>query len=157
MRIFSWIINNLFSIKQSEILKYNSNSKSHKSSWEKLKKIIEKIWIKCSAFTELALPWNSFSHNYQQKKTWHKNRVSVFQFCRSVKKKWRLSRSFSDTRIWREKRSSKNKTSLNHRNNFKIEKTCFAHFLVFERENCNCLFHQKPNFIQIFYQVILIF
>jgi hypothetical protein len=56
----------------------------------------------------LALPWNSFSPNWIiKKKNWHRNRVSVFQFCRSVKKKWRFSRSFSDTRFSREKDQAK--------------------------------------------------
>ncbi len=76
---------------------------------------------KKKVFCGIAL--NSFPHaiSKKEKKTWHRNRVSVLQFCRSVKKKWRFSRYFSDTQIWREKRSSENKTSLSHRNILKWE------------------------------------
>jgi hypothetical protein len=119
---FSWITNNLCSMNQSEnILKYNSNPKSHKSSWEKLVKINWKNLDKMFRFYWTGASMELFSSQFAIKKTWHRNRVSVFQFCRSVMKKWRFSRYFSDTRIWREKRSSENESSLSHRNILKWE------------------------------------
>ncbi len=65
------------------------------------------------------------------------------------------SRDLSPTREFEEKKDqAKNKTSLSHRNILKIEKTCFAHFLVFEREKLQYVFVSLTfsNFIQIFYQ-----
>ncbi len=59
---------------------------------------------------------------------------------RSVMKKWRFSRFFSDTRIWREKRLSENESSLNHRNILKLKKLVSLTFW----------FSRKKNAIRVF-------
>ncbi len=85
----------------------------------------------------LALPWNSFSPNWiSKKKTWHRNRVSVFQFCRSVKKKWRFLRFLRHANLKRKKIKRKRNFSESPEY-FKMRKLVSLTFWFLRERNCN--------------------
>jgi hypothetical protein len=82
----------------------------------------------------LALPWNSFSPNWIIKK---KIGTEIESVCFNFVVLWRRnedSHDLSPTRDFQEKKIKRKQDFSESPEYFKIEKTCFAHFLVFERE-----------------------